>query len=187
MPLPLLVVLLGWLALGLETSLTSVLAVPVGTVLAGPSFVIPLAVFIGLAAPARATQWSALGLGIGMDLLTPRPTPGDTITVVGPYAIGMLLAMQFVLASRSMVMRRNPLTCAAVSVPAAAIVHIVVVAIFTARHLYDGSIVWDTTGQLGARAIGTLMTGVSALVVGVMLMPLAPALGLTGIGTRGRR
>ena len=49
---------------------------------------------------------------------------------------------------------------------------IVVVAIITARHIAGDPTVWDATGQLAARMLSALMTGVSGLVMGLVLMPL---------------
>lgn len=178
--MPLLVAVLGWLCLGLETGLRGALALPVGTHSASPSFVIPLAVYIAVCAAPRHAMWACLGLGVMLDLLAPHATKGEPMTIIGPYALGLMLAGQFVLAVRGLVIRRNPLTVLALSIPAAAIVQIVVVAIITARHIAGDPTVWDATGQLAARMLSALMTGVSGLVMGLVLMPLAPALGLGG-------
>jgi hypothetical protein len=100
MPFSVMVAVLGWLCLGLEYGLTGRLDLPIGTVPATASIVVPLVVFIGLCAPTQQTLWSALALGLGLDLITARPTQDGAITVLGPHALGMLLAAQFVLASR---------------------------------------------------------------------------------------
>lgn len=177
---------LGWLFLGLETGLRGALSFRVGSLAAAPSFVIPLAVYIAVCAPAQYALWSCLGLGLAIDLLTPFPTDSGTLTVIGPHALGFLIAGQFVLAVRGLVLRRNPVTVLALSIPAAAIVNIVVVAILTARHLVGDSIAWEPSAQLGARMLGSLLTGVTGLVIGLVLMPLAPALGLYGGPARRR-
>ena len=167
-PMPLLVVVLGWLCLGLETGLRSTLAFPVGTLYASPSFVIPLAVYIAVCAAPRHAMWSCLGLGVMLDLLSAHATKGEPMTIIGPYALGLMLAGQFVLAVRGLVIRRNPLTVLALSIPAAAIVQIVVVAIVTARHVAGDPTVWNATAELGARLLSALMTGVSGLVMVLM-------------------
>jgi hypothetical protein len=179
MPFGLLVTVLGWLVLGLEAGTRGVLSVAIGPLSAAPSFAIPLMVFICICASPSQALWSALGLGLATDLLWQYPTANEPLTVAGPYALGYFVAAQFILAARGLVIRRNPLTVAAVCVPAAAIVHIVVVATMTARHLWDPAIAWAPTTQLAARMIGSLLTGLSGLVFGVLLMPLAPALGLS--------
>jgi hypothetical protein len=177
-PFPILVAVLGWLCLGLETGLRPHLSMNLGMQTAAPSYVIPLAVFIALCATPSQALWTCLCLGLCLDLLSPRQTAGAPLTIVGPYAIGLLVAGQFVLAMRGIVIRRNPLTVLALSIPAALIVGIVVVALLTLRNAILGGMEWSPTGQLGARFVSALLTGVSGLIIGILLMPLAPALGL---------
>jgi hypothetical protein len=124
--------------------------------------------------------WSALALGLGADLIWQHAGSGEPITVLGPNALGFWVAAQFVLATRGLVVRRNPLAVGFLSIGAAAIGHIVVVAILTARHTYDLSLAWSPMGQLGARLLSSLLTGGAGLVLGVLLMPLGQALGLAG-------
>lgn len=179
-PFPVLVAVLAWLCLGLETGLKGTLAFRVDTLMAAPSFVVPLAVFVGVCAAPYQVLWTCLGLGLAMDLLAPVDLGGGggVITVAGPHAIGMLLAGQFVLLTRGLMIRRNPLTIVALSIPAAMIMHIVVVAFFTLRQFYSPLPGWSTTGELATRFFASVLTGGSALVLSVLLMPLAPALGL---------
>ena len=176
----LLVILLGWLCLGLEAGLRGVTSISIGPAQAAPSFVIPLAVFICICAQPAPALWSALALGAAVDITWQRPAASEPITVLGPNALGFLVAAQLILAVRGLVIRRNPLTAAALSVPAAAIVHIVVAAILTARHLWDPALVWQGTAQLGADMLSAVLTFPAGLVLGVLLMPLAPALGMGG-------
>lgn len=178
-PFPVLVAVLGWLCLGLEAGLRGILSIPVGSTAAAPSFAIPLMVFICICAQPTQALWSALALGLAMDLIWQHPTAGEPLTVIGPNAVGFFIAAQFILAVRGLVIRRNPLTAAALSIPAAAIVNIVVVAILTARYLWSPALAWAPTSELGARMLGALLTGVTGLVLGVLLMPLGPALGMT--------
>jgi hypothetical protein len=60
-----------------------------------------------------------------------------------------------------MVMRRNPLATAALSVPAAGIMHITVAAIFTVRHWYERGAGVGCDGAAGLAGVGSFMTGVS--------------------------
>lgn len=178
--------LLGWLALGLETALKQDVRFSVGALSAAPSYVVPLAVFIAICATPSQTLWVCLLLGLGLDLTSPHALgPADQITVAGPHAIGLLLAGQFVLVTRGLVIRRNPLTVVVLSIPAALLMHIVVVAFFTLRQFYTPLPDWSATAQLGARLFSSILTGGSALVLSILLMPLAPALGLQA--THGRR
>ena len=177
-PFSVLVAVLGWLVLGLEAGTKGVLSFPVGPASASPSFMIPLMVFICICASPQHALWSALFLGLGVDLAWQYPAAAEPMTVLGPNALGFVLAAQFILAVRGLVIRRNPLTVAAVSIPAAAIVHIVIVAILTVRQSWDTTLSWAPTSQLAARMLSALLTGGSGLLLGVLLMPLAPALGM---------
>ena len=176
---PVLVAVLGWLTLGLETGVKDDLSIWVGSVKAAPSFAVPLAVFIAICAAPTQALWTALLLGLGMDLLSPVvSSAGNNLVVLGPHALGMVVAAQFVLLTRGLVIRRNPLTMVALSIPAALMMHIVVVAIFRIRQFYSPLDNWFTLDELGARFLGSLLTGGTALVMSILLLPLAPALGL---------
>ncbi len=179
MPVPLLVVVLGWLCLGIEAGLRGVLSISVGQMQSAPSLVIPLMVFVCICSPPMQALWTAIGLGVALDLIWQHPTATEPLTIIGPNAVGFFVAAQFILAIRGMVIRRNPLTAAALSFPGAAIVHIVVVAILTIRHVWDPALPWAPTAELGARMLSAVLTIPAGLVVGVLLMPLAPALGMT--------
>jgi hypothetical protein len=181
-----LAVLLGWLALGFETGLKQTLSVKLGSVVGAPSFVIPLAVFIALSAPHQAALWACLALGFGMDLLAPRAHGPGSITVIGPYSIGMVLACQTILIARGLVFRRNPLTVMALSVPAALVCHICVCAMFTARKVLDSGFAWSAGSELLSRGFSSVLTLGTGLLLGLMLMPVAGLLGMGG-GRAGRR
>jgi hypothetical protein len=175
---PLLVVLLGWLCVGLEAGLKTSLMVRMG-VAASPSFVVPLAVVIALCAPPLPTLWSCLLLGLMLDFTAPLDLAGGAghVHALGPHAIGLALAGQFVLAVRGVVIRRNPISVVVLSIGAAAISEIVVTAVLTARHVYD-PIVWHPTAELMSRLLGAVLTGGTALVLSLVLLPLSPMLGL---------
>lgn len=173
-----LVAVLGWLAMGFETGLKGTLAVRLGSVTAAPSFVLPLAVFIALCAPPMQAMWVCLALGLLMDLTAPQMTVGDDLVVIGPYALGFAAACQLVLAMRGVVIRRHPLAVVMLSILAAAVMQIVVTAIFTARHAMGDQIIWNPSQELMARLLSAVATGATALVIAVLLSPMAPLLGL---------
>ena len=174
-----LAILLGWLALGLETGLKGTLAVHLGSYAAAPSFVLPLAVFIALCAPPQQATWACVTLGLFLDLTAPQALPGDSLVVIGPYAIGTFLACQFVLAVRGMVIRRHPLTVVMLSIVAAMIMQIAVTALLTLRGLVaDHAMVWNPSHELVERLASALVTGASALVIAILVAPMAPLLGL---------
>lgn len=170
-----LLAILAWLALGLETGLRKVLALGPGNI--SPSFVIPLVVVVALNAPPRAAAWAALLAGLVLDLLWRIPLQGGgTATIAGPYAIGCLLAAQLVLSMRGMVIPKNPLTVGVLSLLAAAITQIVVVGFMTARASYGDPIEWAATSELLTRLLGALYTGVVGLALGVVMLPISNAI-----------
>lgn len=177
---PVLVIVLGWLCLGLEKGLAPELPIRIWGAPATPSFLIPLAVVIALCAAPMPALWSCLALGLAMDLTTPTTTATGQLWVAGPYALGFLVAGQFVLLVRGLVIRRNPLTVLALSVLASALMHIVVVAIYTIRHKLYGPGDWHATAELTGRLLSALLTGGSGFLLSLLLLPMAPALGLHG-------
>lgn len=184
----LVVILLGWLMLGLETGLKDTLSVRWGSIAAAPSFVIPLAIFVALCAPPIPALWTCLALGLLLDLTAPQPTATGVLTVVGPHALGLLVAGQFVLLVRPMVIRRHPITLLVLSILGAAIAHIVATTIFTARGLLGDPIIFEPTGELMGRLLSAALTGITAVALSVVLLPLGPMLGqMAGPVRFGRR
>ncbi len=163
----------AWIAFGLEIGLRPLISPGDGSI--APSFVIPLLVYVSLWAPARTALWAALVLGLGADLLSSidLATSGNA-TVIGPRAIGYLLGAQLVIASRGVVIGRSPVTLVVLSIAAAFVAGVVVVALFTLRSFYD-PVVWSPGRQLGVRFFSALYTGVSALALSLVLIPLGSA------------
>lgn len=176
--------LAAWVVFGLELALLPVFDAGSGGV--HPSMVIPLLVFVAINAPRRPTLWAAIILGVVMDLLSPMPgADGGTVTIVGPNALGYLLAAHFVLAVRGMLIRRNPLTLVVMSILGALIAQIVVIAIFTVRDIGTNPLIWDAGDQLVGRSFSSLYTGVSALLLSFIFFALAPFFGFhTTVPTR---
>jgi hypothetical protein len=175
----LMVVLLGWMCVGLETGLKQTLMVRMITE-AAPSFVVPLVVVIALCAPPLQTLWACLALGLMLDLTAPLNLAAGgqgLVYVMGPHAVGLALGAQFVLAVRGVVIRRNPISVVVLSMGAAAISGIVVTAMLTARHLYD-PIAWNPTSQLMSQLFSAVLTGGTAFAMSFVLLPLSPMLGL---------
>ena len=153
--------IVAWLAFGVQMGFDAFRLAP-GDI--SPSFVIPLIVFVALSAPARHALWAALLLGLLIDLtwLVPRTDGGEAI-VVGPHALGALLATQLVLSVRGMVIRRHFLTLVILSMVSAAVVAAVVVAFMTVRDIYGDPIEFRPTGELVSRLLGAVYTGGGAL------------------------
>ncbi len=164
-----------WLLLGLEMGLRDLLAIGAWSV--GPSLVIPLVVFVALAAPAKAALWFALIAGLSRDLVgVVALQGGGGAVIVGPGVLGAMLGAQLVLSARGIVMKRNPLTLAILSVFAAGVTEIVRVAALTVRSAYD-PIVWSAGERLGAALLSAVYTGVAGLALALVLLPLAPLFG----------
>lgn len=178
----------AWLLLGLETGLRPALALGTsgGPGVIAPSFVIPLAVYVAMLAPARAALWACVLLGLALDLtsVVPMASGGPPATLVGPRALGLLALGQFVLAARAIVIRRNPLSLVALSVGGALVAGVVSVALITLRGLYD-PIAFRPGSELAAHAGSAVYTGVAAL---LMSWPMFRLSGFLGLGPHaGRR
>ena len=168
--------LLAWIVLGLEVGLKSALALG-GTAIA-PSFVVPVATFVALCAQPKQAFWACLILGLGLDLTSVADLDGGgAATIVGPYALGLVLGGQLVLTLRGIMMRQNPLTLIFLAVLASIVMHLIVVSIMTTRTLLGDPIVWNTTDQIFHRLLASLYTGVSTALMSLILFPAAPALG----------
>ncbi|RMH25625.1 MAG: hypothetical protein D6692_10710 [Planctomycetota bacterium] len=168
--------LAAWVCLGLEFALPPVLDAGSGGV--HPSFVIPLLVFVALHAETRAAMWSAVALGLLMDLLTPVALiDGGSAVIPGPHAIGFLLATQMTLAMRSMVIRHNPLTLVVLSIVGVFTARVGVVALIGLRSAFDDAIVWRGARELVPGFWSALYTALSALVMSFPLFAATPLFG----------
>jgi len=167
----------AWVMIGLELGLRDGLSL--GSTGAAPSFVFAFATFIALFAAPHTALWSSLVLGLLVDLTGELAlTEGRQVAVlIGPNALGYLLAGQLTLTLRGVMVRRNPLTLGFLAFVSCVVAQIVVVAIYTLRSSYD-PIAFMPSQQLIARMGTALMTGVLALFLGLALVPLAPFFGL---------
>ena len=154
----------AWVGFGLEMALLPVFDAGASGV--HPSVVLPLMVFVALYAPINHDN-------------------GGPVTLIGPYALGYLLAAQFIFSVRGMVVRRNPLTIAFLSVLASLIAEILVVALITMRSLAGDKIAWDPGDALIDHTLSSLYTGAGALFLSFIFFALTPAFGFqTTIPTR---
>lgn len=162
-----------WLVMGLEIGLKDLLQI--GPTPIAPSFAIPLAAFIALAAPARHALWACLILGVCIDL-TARVVGSPTV-VVGPYALGFLLMGQLVLAARGLMIRRNPLSLVLLAVLGHMVASIVVIAVYTARGMIFGPEPFPAGEQLLVRTLASVYTAATAFPMGLLLLPAAELFG----------
>jgi rod shape-determining protein MreD len=160
-----------WAALGLELGLRP--APELGGSGIAPSFVVILVVFIAMHAPAVTVLGAALFAGLMLDLThtVPLETAADSITIVGPYALGMMAGAYAVVVTRSLVMQHNILTYGFLAFLASMVLAVVTVTLFTLRSYYD-PFDFAPGAQLMSRTGAALFTALVAIV-------LVPALRLT--------
>jgi rod shape-determining protein MreD len=173
------VLIAGYIAFALELGFRSTLAASRGSNIA-PSFVFALCVVIAMSSPAPLVLWTCLISGLLTDLTWPHEFVSGvgSATIPGPYALGYLVAGQFVLALRSKIFKRNPLSVFFLCAFGYAISQVVLVALYSFRSGYTPEIKWDPTSELLSRFLAALYTGVVGLVLGIFLGPLSSALGL---------
>lgn len=172
------VLVAGYVAFSLELGLRNSFAIGSGG--AAPSFVFVLCTILAIGAPAHFVLWTCLIFGLLTDLTWPHETAlgAGTVTIIGPYALGYLIAGQFILALRSQIIKRNPLSIGFLCFAGYAVAQIVVVALYTFRSGYTAELNWEPTHQLLSRLLGALYTGLLGVLVGVVAGPLATGLGL---------
>ena len=126
-------IIITLLMLALETSLRVVLRLEsIGRI--SPSFLASLLVFLGLFAPRQHALWGALVLGVLLDLCTPLQQPaGGDLYIIGPYALGYVVACFMVLQVRAMVFRRRLLSFCVLTLLALTLASIISVTIYMAR------------------------------------------------------
>jgi cell shape-determining protein MreD len=172
-PLPL---FLAYVLLALESPVRE--ALRLGP--ASPSLVFPLIVFIALLGSSVAAMWTALLIGLVVDLTTLRGA--GAIVIAGPHALGYVAAAYMIITLRPIVMRKNPITLVALSIVGEALAALVVVSVFALRRmLFHGS--WADglpgalTTDLVQRLLGAAYTGVAAIALAAILFPLIPWFG----------
>ncbi|MBL8963845.1 MAG: hypothetical protein KF787_02615 [Phycisphaeraceae bacterium] len=171
--------LILWGLMGLELGLKD--ALRLGETPVAPSFVMALAVVVSLAAPPNAALWACLAIGVTLDLTNPIEViaGGPDRTVLGPYALGYVLACQLVLTMRGLMMRKNILTVGFLALFCSLVSHVVVTAIFAIRMRYDAGVLFLPTQELMWRFGSALYSGVAGVVLGAALLPLLGSMGLS--------
>ncbi|HLO40410.1 MAG TPA: hypothetical protein VK176_05245 [Phycisphaerales bacterium] len=169
----------AWVLLGLELGLKHTLRI--GETQIAPSFVMPLAVTVAIAAPTTPALWASLALGAALDLTNAIETAGGgpARTILGPYALGYLVAGYLVLTMRGIMIKKNILTIGFLSMMSSLVANIVVAAIMAIRARYDTAVEFDASQQLLSRVIGSLYTGVVGTLIGAVLLAMLGTMGLT--------
>ena len=180
-------ILFAYLVVALQVGVADALAIPSRFGAIQPRLILLLAVFVGLsAAPGVAlAAWVALGLVV--DLVSPQPG----VTLVGPYALGYLVAGYVLLQGRTMVFRQHPLTMGMMILVCGLAAHLVVVLVFSIRTWYDPLPGFSGGTELVRRFFSLLVTGLLGVILAGPIFRLAPVFGFhfgktAGAGRRSR-
>lgn len=168
-------------AIVLDTAFMQVFAV--GTV--WPLLVPTLVTFVAMYAQRSTALWAAFAAGILVDCTSPSfgffdgPRPYH---LIGPTALGFVLGAQFVLPLRTMVIRKNPLALAALTVLFSIASMLVTTSIFSARGWYAGTLPpWMPHGAALRYMGGETMRAVGSGAIALLLaIPLNQSFGLFG-------
>ncbi|MCB9837871.1 MAG: hypothetical protein H6813_00895 [Phycisphaeraceae bacterium] len=173
--------LAAWITMGIELGLRP--SIQLGDSGMAPSFALVLVTYIALTAPRATALWAAMCVGVALDLTSERLAANniETLTIVGPTALGCMLGASAVGNLRAMVYRRSPLTMLVLAALLSVIVQIVVVACLAARSWWDPALVFHARPELASRLGSAAYTGAIALVVGPALNFLTPLFGFHGL------
>lgn len=175
----------AWVALGMEAGLRD--AMQAGNSPVAPSFVLILGVFVATWARRGAALWACVLLGAASDLLTNVPAPGgETVTVLGPGALGLLAAGYTTHTLRAWMFRRNAVAVAFMCVVGGCVSAAVSVSLLKLRGAYDTIELSSATRELGWRAGSALYSAAVALLLVPVLTFIKPVFGFPAVGRGGR-
>ncbi len=171
-------IVVTWIFFGAEFGLRD--ALRLGSTPIAPSFVFVLLSFIAITAKPHLVLWSALAMGLVTDLCSAVELNNfaPPATIVGPHALGYLLAAQLIVTMRALLMRANPPTLGFTAAVGYAVAQTVVVAIFTLRYWLGQPFDWHPTTEMLQRLASAGYTGVIGFALSFVLLPLAPILGI---------
>ncbi len=180
--------LAAYLCLALQTGLGTLLAAPDAQTGVSPSFLLILAVYIGLMAPASTTPWAMLVCGVLVDLSSSFSSSGSAAgAIVGPAALGYLVGAYTVLQLRALVFRHSVFTLAVMVFIVGVFIQLVIVALLTMRGLpwltADALTGWSAAQQLVNRFFILIYSSLVAVPLGYVLFKSTPA---WGFGSKAR-
>jgi len=165
------------LTVTLEMSVKSVLSINAFNRLA-PSFVIVMLVFIALQAPRFNVLWAALMMGVLLDLTTPLQAPGgEPVFLIGPHALGFVVAAFAIVQMRSVVFRQRLITMIVFTFVAFLAVSVIRIMLLGVRGWFGEELVWangSAVRELLHAILVALYSCVIALPFGWVLLKLAP-------------
>jgi len=171
-------VLLLWVALGLEVGLKEALRLrdlPIA-----PSFAFCCLTLVAMFASPHVVRWTALAVGLMMDLLSVLPLRDSLadVRIVGPHMLGFLVGCEIIMLVRGSTIRRNPLTLGFLAGTGALASAVVLVCVFTLRAWVLDPLTSDLWFQTWTRCLSAIYTGFLGVVLAFALLPLAPMLGM---------
>lgn len=178
---PLAVALAAYVLLGVELGLRA--GFELGNTGVAPSLVLPLVVYLAMAAPAGASLWAGLLIGLAVDLV-PKTLLGvgagdvGKLTLIGPNALGFLAAAYLTLLLRGFLIRRNPLSLVALTILGGVLAALIAVALITLRAQFDSALDWSALRQLLARLGWAVYSGLAAFFLAFVFRAVNGALGL---------
>jgi len=172
-------VLVTYVFLLMQTGLKSLLGMPDAQGVS-PDFLLILAVYVGLLAPAKTVAWSMLLIGILANLL---PGPIAQGPIPGPEALGYLAGAFAVLQLRTLVFRESVITLAIMVFVVGIFIQLVTVALYTTRGLPfllgDPVPAWNASKELVERFLMLLYSAAAAVPLGIVLIRLRSAFNFT--------
>lgn len=175
---------MNWFIFALTTYVLLVLQIGCRSLLvvdgAYPQLPLILLVFVGLSAPSRVLGWSAVVLGLLLDL---QPGP-IAPPIIGPHAMGYLAGAFVVVQLRNLLFRESVIAFAALVLLVGIGTELVTIAIYTMRGwpwpLGEPLAHWSATGALVHGFFSVLYTTVAAVPVGWLLMRSSGVWGFPG-------
>jgi len=174
-----------WVTLGLDVGLRELLRLGDSSV--SPRFAMVLLVFVCLWARPGALMMAAILIGLLVDalpLMSERGA-GATLVVLGPSALGAMVAAYTILTIRSVMQRKSPFTLAALTLIATLLVEVIRVTLLTVRSFYDDIDLDGAIASLGTSAGIAAYTALLALLLAPLLNLLRRPMrfeGTTGMG-----
>lgn len=166
-----------WVALGLERGLAGLVQIELGSLTVAPSIVAPVLVFFCIHATQQSALWTCLITGVALDLAwSPSSSTNEPGVVLGMYAFGFTLSAWFVLLSRGVVIKKNPITLCVLSVAFVMIAQTWISLVMGLRSVYD-TVLWDTGLEWTSRMAGAGLTGLVAIAWWLVLTPIMGVFG----------
>ncbi len=180
----------SYIFLLMQVGLTSLMGIPDAQGVS-PDFLLILAVYIGLLAPAKTVAWGMLALGLLANLLILLPgDPAHTGPILGPETLGYLAGAFAILQLRTLVFRESVFSLVIMVFVVGIFIQLVTVFLYSARglpiFLNDPIPNWSASDQLVHRFLELLYSALIAIPLGLILIRLRHAFNFTA-GPRGER